>query len=858
MRIVLDLQGAQTESRFRGIGRYSLSLAQAIARNAGEHEVWIALNAAFPETISEIRIAFDGLVPPEHIRVFDIPAPICERNSDNKWRTHAAERVREHFLLQLKPDIVHVSSLFEGYVDDAVVSIGTFTEDYRTAVTLYDLIPFLDQDTYLSTSIEKNYYFRKLQSLKKATLLLAISESSRREAVESLQIPEGNTVCISASIDERFCPILLSDERASQLYRQYGIERKMVMYAPGGFDARKNFDGLFAAYARLSGELRSTHQLVIVSKVSDGDRANLMNQSKSAGLKDGELVLTGFVSDEDLVAFYNLTTLFVFPSKHEGFGLPALEAMACGAPTIGSNTSSIPEVIGWPDAMFDPDSVDAIAEKMTQVLSDSGMQLRLREHGLRQAKRFSWDVSAKCTISAFESLVGANPSIECVNSDVSENDKQLMQSLAAIDIGCEPADRDLQIVANTIAFNTSNRLLQKLLVDISEIVRNDAKSGIQRVVRSILMELMNKEVANHEVCPVYFDGDQYRYANQFKCKLMGIPNDGALDSVVDFNQDDIYLSLDLNAHLTGAVHPLHMYLKSIGVRMYFVVYDILLTQRADWWPVGTSVIFEGWLKNIAQVATGLICISKAVADEVGEWLLKNPSDRTVELALGSFHLGANLEDSAPTMGMPRDSSKLLDALSVKPNFLMVGTLEPRKGYAQALEAFEQLWANGTDVNLVFVGKKGWKIDELVRSIRGHAELNKRLFWLEGISDEYLEKVYAASTCLIAASEGEGFGLPLIEAAQHKLPIIARDLPVFQEVARDHAFYFNGLAPESLADAVSTWLEYYAAGSHPKSDHMPWLTWQQSTEALTRVIFEGNWYSYWKPKQNLIIKSVVLG
>jgi glycosyltransferase involved in cell wall biosynthesis len=121
---------------------------------------------------------------------------------------------------------------------------------------------------------------------------------------------------------------------------------------------------------------------------------------------------------------------------------------------------------------------------------------------------------------------------------------------------------------------------------------------------------------------------------------------------------------------------------------------------------------------------------------------------------------------------------------------MVGTLEPRKGHQQALAACEQLWADGVDANQVIVGKQGWMVEALVERMTHHAELNRRLFWLDGISDEFLEQVYAASACLIAASYGEGFGLPLIEAAQHKLPIVARDIPVFREVAGSHAHYFS--------------------------------------------------------------------
>jgi glycosyltransferase involved in cell wall biosynthesis len=114
-------------------------------------------------------------------------------------------------------------------------------------------------------------------------------------------------------------------------------------------------------------------------------------------------------------------------------------------------------------------------------------------------------------------------------------------------------------------------------------------------------------------------------------------------------------------------------------------------------------------------------------------------------------------------------------------------------------------------------------------------LNHHLFWLEVISDEYLEKVYAASTCLMAPSEGEGFGLPLIEAAQHKKHIIARDIPVFREVAGQYAFYFNGLDPESLTACVKDWLKLNVEGRTPQSENMPWLTWKESANQLVSKI-----------------------
>ena len=123
------------------------------------------------------------------------------------------------------------------------------------------------------------------------------------------------------------------------------------------------------------------------------------------------------------------------------------------------------------------------------------------------------------------------------------------------------------------------------------------------------------------------------------------------------------------------------------------------------------------------------------------------------------------------------------------------------------------------------------VEGLVDHLRTHSELNKRLFWLEGISDEYLEKLYGTSTRLIAASYGEGFGLPLIEAAQHKMPIIARDIPVFREVAGNYAYYCKKEKTEQLVGEIKEWLELYKKNQYPKSDDMPWLSWKESDRQL---------------------------
>lgn len=414
MRIALDLQACQTSgSRNRGIGRYSMSLAQEMARQANGHEIIIVLNNRFPDTIEPIRQAFSGLVRQENMVTFDVPGPLVKHDPASAWRCQAAERIREIFLAGLSPDIVHVSSLFEGSGDDAVPEIRHFDHRFETAVTLYDLIPLVYKETYLTEPISRGIYYRKLQEMKNAELLLSISDHSRREAIAMLQLTADQVVNISSAADAMFRLRTFSDDEANGIKRRYGLTKPFLMYT-GGIDYRKNIEGLIEAFSLLPDTLKTRYQLAIVCTMQETDLRRLQALVKRFGLVKNEVVFTGFVSDDDLVALYNLTALFVFPSLHEGFGLPVLEAMSCGAPVVGSNTSSIPEVIGRDDVLFDPKDVRAIATKIHGVLTDTGFQAALREHGFKQIHQFSWKASAKRALEAFQHLHEVKQERRCI------------------------------------------------------------------------------------------------------------------------------------------------------------------------------------------------------------------------------------------------------------------------------------------------------------------------------------------------------------------------------------------------------------------------------------------------------------
>lgn len=1249
MRIVLDLQACQGSNRERGIGRYAMSLALHIARLAGthgrEHDLRIVLNNRFSDTIEPIRHAFDGLVPRERITVFDVPAQIAGAGPENGWRMRAAEQVREHYLADLRPDIVHVASLFEGWGDDVATSVGHGpATGGATAVTLYDLIPLVRQQTYLGNPRMREWYFRKLQSLKSADLLLAISDYSRDEALAELHLPAERVINISSAIDASFGPRTLSGDDTATLRHRYGLLRPFLMYT-GGIDHRKNIEGLIQAFAALPSTVRNGHQLAIVCNVGENDRKRLMTLARRSGLGNNTLVLTGFVPDADLIALYNLATAFVFPSLHEGFGLPALEAMACGTPVIGSDASSIPEVIGRADALFDPTDEAAMTAKIAQVLTDEEMRASLRSHGLARARQFSWDASAESALAGFEQLhdsrrtavplvpaarpagaparprlaflsplppdksgiadysaeliaelvadydidvvvqstvtdswvlancrvrtiawfeqhadrfdriiyhvgnsafhdhmfsllarfpgvvvlhdfylsgivnyidhtgqtphalahalydshgyaaliaqkregrlasiwgypcnrqilddaagvivhsryahglaqswygahagddwvimpfpratghadrqaarkrlgldesvflvctfgllgsaklndrlldawlssalaqdrqcrlvfVGENdpgafgetlkraiaksgrsaqisitgfasrelyldylaatdcavqlrgksrgetsaaimdclafgvPTIINANGSAAElpdtallkindeftdpmlsealelmyrdqgrardyaaqarnyvasqhhpyrigrkyrdaiehfhvhhpkaNRRRLLRSLRGLETGVPPAVQDWAAVARSVALNQGAPFgPRQLLVDVSELIQRDAKSGIQRVVRNVLEALLNAPPSGFRVEPVYEVDGQYWYARRFTCDVLGLADAPLQDSLVEIHAGDRYLGLDLLPHGIPRNEQVFAEFRNRGVELFFVVYDLLPVLRPDVFVAQADVIFARWLDTVTRVADGVMCISRAVADELAAWLERHPAARTAPFKIGYFHLGADIPQAAAqdaqSDGAP---AAVMEAMQARPSLLMVGTLEPRKGHAQAVAAFERLWADGIAANLVIVGKQGWMVEDLVQRLRTHPEKDKRLFWVEGASDAALLQIYGGAAALLAASEGEGFGLPLIEAAQRGLPIIARDLPVFLEVAGEHAFYFSGLAPEALADRLREWLTLHAAGTAPSSARMPWLKWAESADRLLQVAAGQDWY-----------------
>jgi glycosyltransferase involved in cell wall biosynthesis len=836
MKIVVDLQGAQNESRHRGIGRYALAFVRALIRNKGAHEVVVLLSDLFPESLAYTQDALGEQRAQCTIKIWSGIGPTDLREPENHWRKEVSELLREAFIAKLDPDVLIVSSLLDSSRDNTVVSISKLAPVYTVAM-LYDLIPLLYKSEYLVDPTTQDWYYERLWQFKKADFWFAISESSRNDGIAQLGLPADQVHNISAALGEDIVAVELNAEQATALKQKFGITRPFLLYS-GAFDPRKNIDRLVYAYAAQPAEIRQAHQLVLAGGLNAPQLVHVNQLIAAAGLDASQVIVTQRITDHELCALYGLCKAYILPTYCEGFGFTAIEAMACGAPTIGSNYSSVPEVIGLPEALFDPFSVDSIANKITQVLSDEAYRAKLVTHGRTQVETFSWDHTARKALEALEWLeqegvLGAKPrpTPAALVTEITARISAFAQTPQ------RPAVELQETAALVAGLLPRQDIRPRLFVDITELHATDSKSGIQRVVRSVIQHLLTETNSAYQVELVYAAKPVgYKTAVAFTQRMFASGQSLAdQDTYIHPQQGDIFLGLDLHFNIDQDHEHFFAKARQAGAQAYFVVYDLLPLLLKDTFTPELVEKYGNWLRVVSQ-QHGAVCISQAVAAELKTWVAHNQPAASQTFKIDWFHLGADIESSIPSKGVPDDGPQLLQKLASAVSFLMVGTLEPRKRHGQVLDAFEQLWSQNIPANLIIVGKPGWLTEALTTRLSVHPQLGYQLFWVQSASDEYLEKIYAAARCLIAASEAEGFGLPLIEAARHGLPIIARDIPVFREVAQDHALYFAGDDGAALATAIQSWLALEKQQKTPDSRQIQRQTWAQSAQQLlSRVI-----------------------
>lgn len=385
--------------------------------------------------------------------------------------------------------------------------------------------------------------------------------------------------------------------------------------------------------------------------------------------------------------------------------------------------------------------------------------------------------------------------------------------------------------ANLPPSRDANAPESTLWVDISVISRRDAGSGIQRVVRALLVELQTLSIPGWRIQPVAATPRlPYREVP------WEIPTVTAAEcKKIEPRAGDIFLGLDLSAHIVPRHQREMLAWKRRGLKLGFVIYDLLPLHRPDWFSAKLVRAFRRWIKSVAILADQVFCISQLVKQDFDEFMYRRYALPAGEIPAHVFPMGADIKASQPSIGFPKQFFDKLALISQGKAALMVGTIEPRKGYVQILDAFEHLWADGYTYKLVIVGKPGWMTEGLQSRITNSRYRDERLFWFDDASDEALQALYQKCTGVIAASYAEGYGLPMLEAVEHGKPVLARDILAFRQFETPLVSYF---AAESNAEAISVvidrWLEVTDKPVNPIDPIIPRSgppSWRASLDSL---------------------------
>jgi glycosyltransferase involved in cell wall biosynthesis len=361
--IVLDARTAT--DHFPGIGRYVVNLAHALKAIAPDLDLTLLAD-------SHARAPRWALPPLPMAHLPTTPFALQQQ-----WRV--PRQLRE-----LRASLYH-----------SPYYLMPYRPGVPTVLTAYDVIPLIYPQYY---TLPQRVIFRLAHALalRTAHTILAISEATKRDLIKHFGVPADQIVVTPLAADPRFAP--QTADRIAAARAAYHLPDRYVLYL-GSNKPHKNLVRLVTAFSNLRSPTSNVHLVIAGS----WDNRYPEAQQRAAG--NARIHFLGPVREADLPALYSGATALAFVSEYEGFGLPPLEAMACGTPVIASNTSSLPEVIGDAGRLVDPQDVNAIAAALEQVLEDAQLHLELTHRSLERAAQFSWTQTARHTLAVYRSVL---------------------------------------------------------------------------------------------------------------------------------------------------------------------------------------------------------------------------------------------------------------------------------------------------------------------------------------------------------------------------------------------------------------------------------------------------------------------
>lgn len=268
-------------------------------------------------------------------------------------------------------------------------------------ITLHDVIPYKMPETVGPQYLD--IYQREIPEIVPACDgIITVSNYSKQDIVKTLNYPEEKVFVTHLAAEDIYFP-RNKQECREFVRKNYGINEKFILYV-GGFSPRKNIRGLIQAFSLIKDKLKGEYKLVILGK-KGRSYYDYRDLTYSLNLKE-EVVFPGYVPVEELPLFYNAADIFCYPSFYEGFGLPPLEAMACGTPTIAANTTSIPEILGEDSLYINPWDVDDMSSKLLNLIEDRNLHEKMIFKGLKRSSMYSWKKAAVETIQVLREIAG--------------------------------------------------------------------------------------------------------------------------------------------------------------------------------------------------------------------------------------------------------------------------------------------------------------------------------------------------------------------------------------------------------------------------------------------------------------------
>lgn len=737
MKLLFDLQALQNGSRTRGIGRYVKSLFDALARR-NDIELYALLNGAMADTLDAARDHAAARIGGDRVMVYHGLRSTSEQYPENKGRRIMSEALYEAFVGQTECDALLVGSVVEGFRDDTTVSLAAPGAAYVKSAVLYDLIPLTDPQRYLGEKFAESWYGDRIRQMNAADVLLAISDYTGREGAQLLKKEPSEVAVVSTAIDHSvFCP---TPAPKSGVLAKFGLTKPFVMHASAA-DERKNFEGLIKAFGALPPPVRKGHQLVLAGMISPVTEAAFRAVAAEAGIPAADLIVAGHVSDTDLLELYRACRLFVFPSLYEGFGLPPLEAMACGCPAIGSNVTSIPEVIGEMAYTFDPTDTLVISRLMQHLLTDEGAWAKAKAHALRHSASFDWDSVAERAVAALKTSLSAR-GVQSTPSVYPSAAAMAAHVASRVDLNLH-APGDVEELARCLAV-AEDELIAKRAETLArqgnrwrvEGAPFDSTYSLALVNRETAramaelgwqVELQNGEgsenapvnpeflAANPDLVPMHLNAAQGSQQTSFAVSRLNYP--------------------PLVAEMAAPINVLHHY---------------------AWEETGYPHIWvEDFNRHLTMMTTLATHIEKIMIDN-------GVSVPMVTSGCGVDHWER----------IAADTSYHIDARGFR--FLHVSSCFPRKGIDALLAAYGDAFSIDDDVTLVIktFDNPHNDVRQQLADLQARNPRYPHVVTIFGdISDGQLKSLYGQCHVMVGPSFAEGYGLPFAEAMLTGIPVI---------------------------------------------------------------------------------------